>query len=89
MTEAKKIYWSAWLKAAAIRALRTFAQTAVSLIGTSQIGIAELDWPMIVGVSATSAVLSLLMSLGGLPEVSEEQRQPELFEENEVVNSEA
>ena len=87
MTESKKDYWKRWAKAAVLRALRTFVQTAASLMGTAQIGITELDWPGIVSVSATAAAVSLLMSLGGLPEVSEAIPQPELFEDGEVVEN--
>lgn len=58
-----------WLKAAGIRAIKTFAQTAVSLFGGDLVGILEVDWVKIVTVSATAAVLSLLTSIGGLPEL--------------------
>lgn len=57
-----------WLKASAIRAVKTFAQTAVSLITVGQM-VTELNWIQIVGVSATSAVISILTSIGGIPEV--------------------
>lgn len=58
-----------WLKAAGIRAIKTFAQTAVSLFGGDLVGILEVDWIKIVTVSATAAVLSLLTSIAGLPEL--------------------
>lgn len=61
-----------WLKAAGIRAIKTVAQTAVATIGTSAI-ISEVDW-VIVGSSALLAgILSLLMSVDGLPEVKYEE----------------
>ncbi len=59
----------AWLKAAGIRAVKTFAQTAVALIGTELVGFTELDWLHIVSVAGVAAVLSLLTSIAGLPEL--------------------
>ncbi len=61
--------FKAWLKAAGIRAVKTFAQTAVALIGTELVGFTELDWLHIVSVAGVAAVLSLLTSVAGLPEV--------------------
>lgn len=50
-------------KAAGERAVKTFAQTLVLLIGTGSIGVTELDWPQLLSVSATAALLSVLTSL--------------------------
>lgn len=60
-----------WLKAAGIRAVKTFAQTAAALIGTSAV-ISEVDWIMVLSAATLSAVLSLLTSVAGLPEVPKE-----------------
>lgn len=59
-----------WFKAAGIRALKTFCQTAVSLITVGNM-VTELDWASIIGISATAAVVSILTSIAGLPEVHE------------------
>ena len=61
-----------WLKAAGIRALKTFAQTAVATIS---IGVAlnEVDWLRVLSVAAVAAVCSLLTSLAGLPEVEDRE----------------
>ena len=61
-----------WIKAAGIRALKTFAQTAAATIGTSAI-IADVDWLMVASASALAAVLSLLTSVAGLPEIEDEE----------------
>ena len=62
----------AWLKAAAIRALKTFAQTAVSMITIGQ-AVLEVNWINVLSVSAVATVLSILTSLAGLPEVKGEK----------------
>ena len=60
-----------WLKAAGIRAIRTFAQSMIAALGCS-LTIYEVDWKYVVGVSVLAAVLSILTSLAGLPECEEE-----------------
>ena len=60
-----------WLKAAGIRAVKTFAQTAAALIGTEMVRFTDLDWLHIVSVAGVAAVLSLLTSVAGLPELEE------------------
>ena len=57
-----------WLKAAGIRAIKTAAQTAVAIIGTSVL-FDEVNWAAVGSASLLAAVLSLLTSLGGLPEL--------------------
>lgn len=60
---------STWWKAAGIRAVKTFAQTAVALIGTGAIGLMDVDWFQVLSASALSALVSILTSIAGLPEV--------------------
>lgn len=60
-----------WFKAAGIRALKTFAQTAVATVGTSAI-ISEVNWVVVASASLLAAILSLLTSVAGLPEVKAE-----------------
>ena len=57
-----------WWKAAGIRALKTVAQTAVATIGTTAV-ISGVDWVMVASASVLAGLLSLLTSVGGLPEV--------------------
>lgn len=61
-----------WIKAAGVRAVKTMAQTAVSLITVGKL-ITELDWVSIIGISATAGVVSMLTSVAGLPEVESEE----------------
>lgn len=67
----KKSYWTQWLKAAGIRAVKTMAQTAVAMIPAA-VTIVEVDWLTVLGTAALAGVTSLLTSLTGLPEVKVE-----------------
>lgn len=60
-----------WWEAAAIRAIKTVAQTAVGTIGAAAV-LSSVDWKMVASASILAGVLSLLTSLAGLPEVDEE-----------------
>lgn len=60
-----------WWRAAAIRAVKTIAQTAIATIGTSAL-IEGVNWLAVLSASALAGVLSLLTSLAGLPEVEDE-----------------
>lgn len=62
-----------WAKAAGIRALKTLAQTAVATIGTTAV-MSEVDWVMVASASVLAAVLSMLTSVAGLPELKEPNR---------------
>ena len=57
-----------WIKAAAIRALKTTAQTAAATIGTTAL-MTEVDWLVVLSTAGLAGILSLLTSVAGLPEV--------------------
>lgn len=65
--------WEKWIKAAAVRAVKTIAQAAVASIGAAVV-ISEVDWKYIVSASLLAGILSLLTSLAGLPEVDMEEK---------------
>ena len=64
-------YWKKWIKAAGIRAIKTVAQTAIATIGTSAV-IGDVNWIMVCSASALAGILSILTSIGGIPEVEAE-----------------
>lgn len=87
-----KQFWRASL----IRAIRTIAQTAVSLIGTAVV-MSDVNWSVVVSASILSGILSILTSIAtGLPEVeyaehiymSREEPADSYIDESEVGNGE-
>ena len=62
--------WKLWFKAAGIRAVKTLAQTAVATIGTAA-AMGEVNWILVASSATLAAVLSLLTSVAGLPEVGD------------------
>ena len=59
-----------WLKASGVRALKTVAQTAASLIGVGAV-LSDIDWVMVGSASLLAGILSMLTSIAGLPELKE------------------
>ena len=59
-----------WLKAAAIRALKTVCQTAIAMIGTAVV-MSQVDWVMVGSAALLAGILSILTSLAGIPEVDD------------------
>lgn len=68
MTKEKLIKW---IKAAGVRALKTVAQTAAATIGTAA-ALGEVNWLMVGSAAVLAGILSLLMSVAGLPEIKDE-----------------
>jgi hypothetical protein len=70
-------------KASIERAVKTFAQTLVALIGTTAVTIVDLDWMQMLGVSATATLLSVLTSLASAnfgstgPSLADETVEPD------------
>lgn len=61
-----------WIKATGVRAVKTMAQTAVAVIGTSAV-MSAVNWGMVVSASVLSGILSVLTSVAGIPEVESEE----------------
>ena len=63
-----------WLKASAIRAVKTMAQTAVATIGTSAV-MGDVNWLMVASASVLSGIISILTSVAGIPEVEGKENE--------------
>ena len=61
-----------WAKAAGIRAVKTMAQAAIAGIGAAT-AMGQVDWKYVLSASALAGVLSMLMSITGIPEVESEE----------------
>ena len=59
-----------WVKAAGIRAIKTMAQSALSLITVGNM-LTEMNWISILSISATAGIVSVLTSIAGLPEIKD------------------
>lgn len=60
--------WKVWIKSALVRAVKTLCQTAVGCIGAA-VALGDVNWPVVASASVLAAVVSVLTSLAGLPEV--------------------
>ena len=68
----KNIFTKSWFKASAIRSVKTIAQTAIATIGTSAV-LGDVNWISVCSASVLAGILSVLTSVAGLPEVSENE----------------
>ena len=59
-----------WFKAAAVRAVKTMAQAAIAMIGTSVV-MTDVSWQVTASAAVLAGILSMLTSVAGLPEVDE------------------
>ena len=61
----------AWAEAAAFRAVKTAAQGAIVTIGTTAVTLGDVDWLVVGSAAALMAILSVLTSIAGVPEVED------------------
>ena len=65
-----------WWKAAGVRAAKTMAQTAVSMLTVGQAAM-EVNWMNVLSVSFVAGVISICTSVAGLPENAAENKEEE------------
>lgn len=58
-----------WIKAAGIRAIKTWCQAFIALVPTTAVVIADVNWTVCVSGATLAAVISLITSIAGLPEL--------------------
>ena len=68
--------WNAWIKAALIRAVRTFAEAMLAYIGTGALVLGDVNWLAALSAGAFGFVTAILLALTGLPEVEQMPIQP-------------
>ena len=61
--------WKSWIKAALIRAVRTFAESMLAYIGTGALILKDVNWLAALSAGAFGFVTAILLALAGLPEV--------------------
>lgn len=61
--------WKEWIRAALIRAVRTFAESALAYIGTGAVVLGDVQWIGVLSAGAFGAICAILLALAGLPEV--------------------
>lgn len=68
-----------WIKSAAVRAVKTMAQSAIGAIGAA-VTLSAVDWRVVGSTAVLAGVLSLLTSVAGIPEVEGTEKEVEVNE---------
>lgn len=62
-----------WIRAALIRAARTFAEAALAYIGSAAVILSDVNWIAALSAGALGAVIAILLAVAGLPEVNDNE----------------
>lgn len=74
MLEVIFLFDKIWLKAAIVRAVKTFAQSLIATIGVTAT-IEGVDWAVSFSAAGLAAILSILTSIAGLPEIKNNDKE--------------
>lgn len=66
--------FKSWIKCAAIRAAKTFAQTLLAAIPMGAAFLSSVNWGLVLSSAALAAIISIVTSVAGLPEVKNEEQ---------------
>ena len=61
--------YKSWIRAALIRAARTFAEAMLAYIGTGAVVLGDVNWLAALSAGCMGAIIAILIALAGLPEV--------------------
>ena len=76
--------WKMWIRAALIRAIRTFAEAMLAYMGTGAFVLGDVNWLAALSAGAFGFVTAILLALTGLPEVEQVPKQPPDKPENDI-----
>ena len=65
MTKAK---FKKWIKKTGIKAVKSMAETALSVIGSNAIGVADVNWLGVVSASLLAGAIRVLICIKGIKE---------------------
>lgn len=71
-----------WIRAALIRAVRTFAEAALAYIGTGALLVGDVNWLGVLSAGLMGAVTAILIALAGLPEVPKIDTRKDVWKED-------
>jgi hypothetical protein len=60
--------WKKWLKSVFIKTIKTMAETAIAVIGTNAVGIADVNWLGVCSAVLLSGVVTILFNIKSIPE---------------------
>ena len=73
-----------WAAAAAVRAVKTAAQSALGIIGAS-VALGEVDWALVASAAALAAIVSALTSVAGIGEGEDGASVPQIIRASKQV----
>lgn len=71
------MFFKVWIKAAGIRAIKTMAQTFIATVGTTNVVLSEVNWPLVASSTVLAGIFSLITSIAGLPEIPADEESEE------------